>query len=340
MASRVRESSRVPRSSSPASAILVATLCAVALALSLPATSVLANGPGGHGQGVSSQSSAAGPGAQNDAGSGGDAGDTLGSALPIASAQRTWNANLTPAGTDSDWYVVPTGAPFCAETTTTTQAPGSLALTGSGSLDESVRRPVSPHGSARLALAGTGGDSPRLGVLPASLMTSAAATGGPPSPGHYRFTFTSQSYAQLDPEGDGENPEAGGTALTSAALPRDCAAGRLGAGDDVDRYHFDVQDVRDLTFSFAVASGDAASLSVLKPDGTTFATLQSGGVADVWADVPGRWSVVVSHPVAAPFVIRATGAGAAGASESLATSYLIGVTDGPDPEPCRPSCVG
>lgn len=322
----------------PIFAVLVATMSAVALALAVPATDVLAAGGNPH---ASSQSSAVGPGTQNDAGSGTDAGDTIDAALAIANAQRTWSANLTPAGSDSDWYVVDATSAFCSVTSTSTQSPGSLALTGLDSLAAAVRRPASPHEATRLTIAAPAGHSPRLGILPPSMtLTASQSGGGPPTPGHYGFSFATRTYGQLDPENDGESPEAGATIATAAALPADCAAGRIGSSDPSDRFTFDVADVRDMTFSFAVASGDAAELRILTPTGATFATIQSGGVADVWADQPGRWSAVVAYAATSPAVLALPQLGAFASAEGLSTSYVIGITDDPDPEPCRPSCIG
>ena len=315
----------------PILVLFVATMSAVAVALALPTSHVLAR--------TSTASVEAGsPGSQNDAGSGQDAGDTLELALLIPNAHRTWSANLTPTGTDSDWYRVAAGSAFCAVASATPQSPGSVALTG-GSLSDAVRRPADAHQTTRLVLAAPGGDIPRFGMLPPSVMLMASEEGnGPPTPGRYTFSFTTQSYADLDPEADGESPEAGATPATSEPLPAECTAGRLAASDTADRYHFDVADARDTTFSFAIASGGDAQARIVAPDGTTFATLASGDVVDVWADTPGRWSVVVERPVTAPAFLTIGLAGNL-AQESLDSDYLLGFSDGPDPEACRPACV-
>lgn len=316
---------------------VVAGICVVAVGVALPAMEVLAQGQG-HGPPISSNQSTA-IGNQNDAGSGQDAGDSIDGALSITDAQRTWKANLTPAGSDSDWFELAESSAYCAVGSVTTQSPGSVALSGSGSLSRAVRRPVDPHEPVQLVLAAPGTFAPHLGILPPTTLMAAQVGNGPPSPGSYTFGFTARTHAELDPDGDGESPEAGATPATSAALPPECTAGRLDAIDIADRYHFDVADVRDVTLSFAISAGGESQLRVLKPDGSTFATISSGGVVDVWADIPGRWSVVVERPASSP--APALGLTRAFASaDALDSDYLLGFSDGPDPEACRPTCVG
>lgn len=284
-----------------------------------------------------------GPRGDNDAASGQDAGNSPDAALPLALARRTWSANLTPPGTDSDWYRLEAGASFCATGEATSNAPGELVLAARVDRSLSVSRSVAPHNGLTLALAAPAGGLPLLGLEPAPTISTAAGGGTRtiPNPGRYTFSFETRGLAELDPEGDGETPDAGPTGTTAAPLPVGCSAGMLGGADAVDAYAADVGEPRLLTISFVVASGGPAPLRVVSPSGATVATLASGEAADVWASEPGRWTVVVGSsagpalPLALPLLAAGDG------QMTIDTTYVLGVTDGPgDPQPCRPSCVG
>ncbi|HVM45828.1 MAG TPA: hypothetical protein VM582_07825, partial [Candidatus Thermoplasmatota archaeon] len=78
--------------------------------------------------------------AENDAGSGQDAGDTPETALLLTTARRIWSANLTPPGTDSDWYRLPTSGAYCAIAEANLGNPGEVTLTGATSRTPAVSR--------------------------------------------------------------------------------------------------------------------------------------------------------------------------------------------------------
>lgn len=281
-----------------------------------------------------------GPLLQNDAASGQDAGDSPETALLLPGARRVWSGNLTPPGTDSDWYRLEASSAFCALAEATSSATGNLVLAADPSRAVSVAETAEAQRSTRLALAAPAGRAPFLGLEPAMLAAFASGGSTHPSPGRYAFSLEASSHAELDPEQDGESPEAGATPATAAPLPSGCTAGRLraGAGDFEDRFFFDASGPARVSLSFAVAAGDAATLRVLTPSGATHATLASGDALTVWADEPGRWTVVVEPEPAA--TSAALGLGLALTTELTDSSYLLGVVGPPDPEPCRPSCLG
>jgi len=284
-----------------------------------------------------------GPPGQNDAGSGQDAGDSPDAALVVGGARRTWSANLTPPGTDADWYRRDVASAFCAVASATTNSPGEIILASDPARETAVRAPVDPPTPTTHALAAPSGRMPFFGLEPMSLVqTYGSTSSGPPSPGRYTFEFSTRSHAELDPEGDGESPEAGATAATSAPLSAGCAAGRLqsSAGDIEDRYHVDITQAIEMTFSFAIASGAPADVTVLSPSGATRATLSTGETATVWLSEPGRWTIVVAYEGAAIVPARGLAIHALlpDAPATTVTEYLLGTTGGPDPEPCRPTC--
>lgn len=311
-------------------AIVLSVLVLGALALSVPARVIAAPGGGG------------GPPSDNDAASGHDAGNSPAEALSLTNARRNWNANRTPPGSDSDWYkLAPTGA-FCAIVDATANSPGQVTLSSSPSLSAFASRSAAPHKATRLALAGVSGGGAYFGLEPPMTRLMSGSEGTTPGPGRYTFSLETRGYADLDPQNDGESPEAGATVATAAPLPADCAAGRLGNADAADTYFFDVDEPRELTLSLATARGDALQARVVTPSGITFATVASGAAVDVWADEPGRWTIVVEGaPATRPGpagltllpVLAASGQGAL-----ATTDYILGITDGPDPAPCRPSC--
>lgn len=281
---------------------------------------------------------------ENDASSGADAGNTPHEATRIADARRVWSANLTPTGTDSDWYRLPAVGAFCAVVEASVGSPGSLTLAGSPELASTTRVEAMPHRPARLHLAQPDAAVPYFGIEAPmmSRLSGGDTSSHQPSPGRYTFSFQARTHAELDPERDGESPEAGPTPATSAALPQGCSAGHLSDADVRDHYHFDVgSEARTLALSFAVAAGSPAQLRVVTPSGATHTTLASGGAAEVWAAEPGRWSVVVSFPEAQPGLLRTHLARLAPEGGVLETDYLLAASDGPgDTDPCRPSCMG
>lgn len=285
-----------------------------------------------------------GPPGQNDAGSGQDAGDTPDLALRVDGARHAWSANLTPPGSDADWYSRDATSAFCAVGSATTNAPGLLTLASDELRQNAARLAVAPHDATSLALAAPAGRRPYLGLEPLSLVqTYGGSTGGPPSPGRYTFELATLTLADLDPEGDGETPEAGATAATSAPLPEACAAGQLGttAADLEDRYHFDINGPVEMTFSFALAGGAAAQAIIVSPTGATRATLASGDAVSVWTDEPGRWTLVVAYEsgaLAPALGLALPPLPTTAPSTATLTDYLLAITAGPDPEPCRPTC--
>lgn len=283
---------------------------------------------------------------QNDAGSGGDAGDSPAGAVLVSNARRVHTANLTPPGVDADWYRQEAHEAFCSVAQMSASSAGSFTLAGDAAQQLRASRMVEPRRNTELALASPPGGTPYLGFEPGSLFAFSESGGDrSPDPGRYSFGFQTYRLADLDPEGDGESPEAGPAPGASRAIGSGCHAGRVaGVSDAEDWHHLDVSGSRQLTVSFALARASEASLEVRSPTGEVRAVLASGEAADLWAE-EGRWHLVVRAPaatVAAPAALAlARAAPLAGAADESATDYLIGLTDGPgSSNACRPSCLG
>lgn len=284
---------------------------------------------------------APGPSGQNDAGSGTDAPDSAAEAFVVASASRKYSGNLTPVGSDLDWYRHLRAEAFCASATITLTTAGVATLTSDPLRTATVGRFAEARKTVGLTLAAPFGKSPHLGIEGGMNVMSTET--GPQSPGRYTFALQSFSLADLDPQGDGEGADAGPTGASSSPLAAGCSAGRLAVGDAADAYHLDVADARDLTISLARARGTGEiALDVVGPDGSLRATIESGGAADVWASEPGRWLLIVRHhapDAAASLRLPASSTPTAEATEDgEVIDYLLGLTDGPGSNPCRPSC--
>lgn len=283
---------------------------------------------------------------QNDAGSGGDAGDAPSGAVLVANVRRVFTANLTPPGVDSDWYRHEMETAFCSVAKATTSSAGTLTLTADADGSPRVSRAVEPRRSLEIAIASPAGGTPFLGFEPGSSFAAASTDGEvAPDPGRYSFAFQSFRLSDLDPEGDGESPEAGPAPAGAAAAPSGCSAGSVSSYSDAEDWYFlDVASARELTVSFAVAGSSGGRLDLLAPSGEVRASLASGELASVWAG-QGRWHLVVRAPAAQPPGALATPVAAAAqhlvAEEETTVDYLIGLTDGPgSSNACRPSCLG
>lgn len=282
----------------------------------------------------------AAPGGQNDAGSGQDAGDTPAQALLIPSGTRTFAGNLSPAGQDADWYRHSTSSAFCALADATLSTAGQLTIAADVHRAYSASRSVQPQTPLTLALAAPAGLTPYLGIEPGPSMTK---EGGGSSPGRYSFKFQSFSMSDLDPDANGEVPEAGATSATAVALPGACSAGRLSSTDTTDRFYYDITEPREIWLSLAVASGDGnIQLTFVSPSGAAATTIPSGQSGEVYASETGRWNVVItrsstSTPASSAATLPILGALSSSSDLSTTgTDYILALSEGPDP--CRPSC--
>lgn len=279
---------------------------------------------------------------QNDAGSGQDAGDTPAQAILVPNAARVFTANLTPPGTDADWYRHALTGAFCTVAQATPTSAGLATLASDASGGAAVSRNLEPHRVLTVALAAPAGRAPHFGVQPASFMSALETRDSTPDPGRYTFGLRSFGLADLDPEGDGEGTDAANGPGAARALSGPCHAGRLGQGDQ-DWYALDVASPRELTISLAVAGSGDPVAALVAPDGSVRLSVSSGGAATAWAGETGRWHVVVSHaPRAAPApggLALALPLASTGAALVETADYILGTTDGPgDTNPCRPSC--
>lgn len=284
----------------------------------------------------------AGIASQNDAGSGQDAGNTPLQALLVPSVQRTFTGNLTPAGTDTDWYRHETTAATCTQAQATTSIATQLTIANDAQRNHTTSRGAPARQAVALALATPAGQTPFFGVEPG--LTSPALVTTVDTSGGYTFSFQSFGLSDLDPRGLGEVPEAGATRATAVVVPGPCFAGRLASsvGDTVDQFYFDVSAPQDITLSFAIATTGASHVRLIDPAGTLRATLATGDATTTYASGAGRWYLVVERPTTvtleagAPISLLHTAIPSSSATSD--TDYLIGLTLDGGTNPCRPAC--
>jgi hypothetical protein len=141
------------------------------------------------------------------------------------------------------------------------------------------------------------------------------ATGGILSGGSYQFnvSFHNITSTQLATSYNASNPR---------AIPGDCFGGvvNLSRGQGSAYYAVSTQVPETVAVSF-VSIPPQANLSIIGPDGSTLANIPSGAFATV-ALPPGTSIVQVSSP------------------STQASAFLVGWGDPPQPEPCRPACLG
>lgn len=256
-----------------------------------------------------------GAGPQNDAGSGGDAGDVRANATAVQTAVRYAGA-LRP--NDVDWYAAPVGATgaSCIVARVQASAPTYFALgaEGGSSVGTAVIR-AEPDRDAIAAVAGMG---------PLTTTLRSALVPGGPNFGSYGFQIDRVGIPAG--AGDAGSPtDAGDSAAGAIPVAAGCVHGRLsvlGSVDLRDMYSMQVGAGEVVTYSLA-ANYDGLSLTLLDALGETVGpALVPGQLATVTTSSPGTHYLSVS---------RTSAVGDVG--------YVAAMSLGPEPSGCRPYCV-
>lgn len=242
-----------------------------------------------------------------DAGTGADAGDSRGDALPLA--YGAYEGNLTPQ--DADWYTFPAGAGLgCADLTVSASTAMRFGL-GSG---DALTTGLADDGLYHTTLATVGAID--LGILPDEDPWSVTSVGP------YSFAL---SHAPPSAIGDQRRYDAASTVAGASPVPDECfRAVFKHDGPDVDVWTFNVSTADIVTYSLAVGPGAVGALEILGPDGTRVAgPIGSGEAGQFVATEPGTYAVRTRSVV------------------SWDTSdYVVALVVGPDPSTCRPYCLG
>jgi hypothetical protein len=278
----------------------------------------------------------AGSTAPNDAGSGGDAGDTRDQALLLPSP-GSYNGRLDVAG-DADWYRVAQGSSpaICLETWFRggLRADAVAAIAQDPAL--TARHPMSGNKWRGIGLASPGGGDGMAAVEPSF------SSGQQPDTGPYSFSLSVGTEAAPQRRETPTGADAGDLPASASNLPGPCFAGQVGGlGDGSDHFRFTGRDGEVLSLSFAQGGGATATLDLLAPDGRVLASLRSGGFARVWLDTQGTWMLRVTADAAGSESGMDEPASPLPRSDTGEDDYLVGASTEStesDPNPCRPLC--
>lgn len=263
---------------------------------------------------------------QDDAGSGGDAGDTPGTATELPD-EGTYEGMLFPIG-DADWFVLstPLDRAICYQSIVGGQTSANVTLSLTEGLQPAVQRPILPGLELDLGLAAPTTSQVFLGLEPGP--GGSAVSEMALSFGTYRFELQMLTFDDLGSGDGGTGGDAGDEASGAVQVPAPCFSGDLGSeGDDRDVFSFEAEEDEHVALSLAQASTAPTRLSLISPSNETKAQIENGGFADVTLDETGQWLVV---------------ADLAEDEESSLTEfdYMVGLTiNGPEPPPCRPTCA-
>lgn len=276
---------------------------------------------------------------EDDAGSGGDAGDSPSEAVELG-AEGEYEGHLT-IPTDADWFaleVAGEGEPICAEATVDGEALANVTLGATGqtlaegptvddlALAEATHDPTEP---LAVGLASPGVNTTFLGFTPQYTLPD----GSGPHAGIGQYLFDLQ-VTDVDPEtiGSDNGPNVDDAPALDdvndrANLPPvtgACVAGQLGTdGSQADAYAFEAEAGEYVTLSLATSedtSTDTTTVGLVAPNGTEVLTLEDGDVTRVLVEESGTWAISLTsdHDVA----------------------YGVGLSqDDDDPPPCRPTCM-
>ncbi|MDX1611031.1 MAG: hypothetical protein R3185_01595, partial [Candidatus Thermoplasmatota archaeon] len=264
---------------------------------------------------------------QNDGGSGDDAGDSKDRATRLDHPGE-YRGKIR-SGTDADWYALPTDSrDVCVETQAwaNEQTRVDLSLPGTD-----VSTLLGPGSRASLALVGQQIDEIRLGLSTPETTKL--------DDHDYGFSLDYRTAAELLANGDaGSGQDAGDTLATAAPLEDACLGGSIGAEDTTDVYRFEGTAGSTTLVSLAQVSGeDPVTLSVISPTGERVASLQDGDVRNVELTETGTWYLELTTTTR-PQLDQWSGLNTGnGASDSM-DDYLVSF-EGPDPEPCDPTCI-
>lgn len=248
-----------------------------------------------------------------DAGTGTDAGDTLGAALALPGyGDYTGVLPLL----DADWYSLDDAqsSPRCVATTA---APGAtsnvtLRLDNGAATRTITQRPT--------------GGSTWVGALALpSLQRSYTGFTDPVADMTYKFSLRAHSIPSLSDGDAGTGGDAGGSRSTATPVTSGCLGGHIGLvnglEDRRDYYSFTAK-AGDIVYYSLAATGNA-TLQVLDASGNVLGhTLNSGEAAGVEVPSDGTYFLLTSS------------------KDSVDVGYTTGLTIGPDPpgSGCRPYC--
>lgn len=262
---------------------------------------------------------------QDDASSGGDAGDAPANATEL-SGPGTYEGMLFPVA-DADWYVLdsPFDRALCYQAMVGGQVSANVTLSLTEGLQPAVQRPISPGLQLDLGLA-----APTTAQVFLGLEAGPAGSGLSPIAlglGTYRFDLQTLTLDDLGPGDAGTGADAGHETSDAVPVPAPCFSGDLGSdGDDRDVFLFEAEQDEHVALSLAQAATGPVRLSLVSPSNEIKAQVEEGGFTDVPLDETGQWLVVAEVTE--------------GETSTTSFDYMVGLTiNGPEPPPCKPTCA-
>lgn len=275
---------------------------------------------------------------EDDAGSGGDAGDSPSEAVELG-GEGEYQGHL-PIPTDADWFALEVssdGDPVCVEATIDGEALANVTLGATGqtladgptvddlALAEATHDPTEP---LDVGLASPGTKTTFLGLTPQYTLPD--GSGPHVGIGQYLFDINVTD-VDTDTIGSDNGPNVDDAPalgdVARADLPNAtgaCIAGQLGTdGSQADAYAFEAEAGEYVTLSLATSedsSTDTTTVSLVAPNGTEVLTLEDGDVSRTLIEESGTWAISLTS--------------------DQDVAYGVGLTqDDDDPPPCRPTCM-
>ncbi|HLE96882.1 MAG TPA: hypothetical protein VI997_05875 [Candidatus Thermoplasmatota archaeon] len=266
----------------------------------------------------------------NDAGSGGDAGDTPTTALELPEYGSYQGAQNSPK--DADWYALhPPSAsetPICVSATVSGDAFSDVTLTvddGDGSVRSVAARTGDPTVTSVLAIASRAGASTSVGFVPVPNPSG----GNPTRPGGYAFDIRAVTAAHAMTGDGGTGSDASSVLGTATPVDGGCVAGTLRAGDQQDVFSFRGYRSQVATLSLFDTVDSTARLSLIGPDGSTITSVPSRSMTAVALAEDGTYYLSVARSTSIPLSASAP---------PVEVPYAIGLGLDPKPPPCAPGC--
>lgn len=282
-------------------------------------------------EGVLSTGTSTGLPNANDAGTGGDAGDSPEAATRLE-AYGTY-AGMLNSKKDADWYgwrpASSSDTPLCIAATVTGDALSHVSLVAQ-----------SANGDSRTVKASTGNESlssTAAVAFPASASTFLGfvpvenpAGGDPTRPGSYAFDIRALRASDITANDAGLPGDAGMNIGSARPVGAGCFGGVLAAADQRDVFSFQGQTGQVVTVSMHDVVASGARMSLLGPSGSRIATVPSNGVFVATLTESGTYYLSMERSTAIPL---------AGDAPPIEAPYTFGLGLDPDPgQGCRPGC--
>lgn len=229
-------------------------------------------------------------------------------------SEGTYDGAITTA--DDDWYRldIEEDHTVCLRVIVHGDIASTITLSPNSQLDPAVSRNMEPGQVLDVAIAVEPTDTAFLGIEAASLLDS----------GDYTFDLQAFTVFEL-PWDEGGDGDAGDSPSEATPLPRICQAGYLSPkrGDTADVYSFQIGEGKHLGLSLIQVGSTPLELELISPAGEVVTSISDGSFEDVTIDQAGTWYLSFQT-----------------ASSDDPVAYIGGITiNGPEPPPCRPTCI-